>query len=85
MEASCLYSLANENNVDALGINTVSDEIHMHKYDPVTETFGDPNKKYWYKDMPPADRQTKLRTMVSLALDTVVEWNKNKNKWASSN
>jgi len=85
MEASCLYSLANENNVDALGINTISDEIHMNGYDPVTETYADPANKFWYKDMPPEQRQSKLRTMVTLALETVVEWNKNKDKWASSN
>ena len=85
MEAACLYSLANENNVDALGINTVSDEIHMNGYDPITETYADPQNKFWYKDMPPEQRQSKLRTMVTLALETVVEWNKNKSKWASSN
>lgn len=83
MEAACLYSLAHENNCDAIAICTVSDEVHLNKYDPVSETFADPAKKFTFKDMPSFDRQTKMDKMISLCLETVVEWSKCKDKWAS--
>lgn len=71
--------------MDALAICTVSDEIHLNKYDPVSETYADPANKFTFKAMPAADRQTKLHNMIILTLKTVVEWSKNKDKWASNN
>ncbi|CAD7951894.1 unnamed protein product [Amoebophrya sp. A120] len=71
MECSSLYACASERNARALTICTVTDEIHL--VDNTGPNAASTPYKLEFKGLSSAEREQKLRSMMQIALDTVVK------------
>ena len=60
METATLYGMSHQHEVESLAMMTITDEIHMKDYDPVSKTFADPKNKYAFNGMSYQVREGKL-------------------------